>query len=140
MSSQQTLQQRRAAKAWEQIQQTDKRDYKNKYGSLVRGLPAMIQTDGLGQTLAFLLAKAKDSDKNGKAKGSAVTEHRAAYDHLAAWLGAPEQFGFGQVDLLDWLLKQNSDTYRQAAAEAQAYLGWLKRFVEAKNWKAESED
>lgn len=130
MSSQQTLQQRRAAKAWEQIQQTDKRDYKNKYGSLVRGLPAMIQTDGLGQTLAFLQAKAK---------GDSLTEHGAAYAHLAAWLGAPEQFGFGQTDLLDWLLKQNSDTYRQAAAEAQAYLGWLKRFVEAKNWKAESE-
>lgn len=129
MSSQQTLQQKRAASAWKQVEETDKRDYKNKYGSLVRGLPAMIQTDGLGQTLAFLLAKAR---------GNHNSEHWAAYEHLGAWLGADEQFGFGK-DAFTWLLKQDSDTYRQAAAEAQAYLGWLKRFVEAKGWKADEE-
>lgn len=129
MSSQKTLQQRRAALAWSQIEATDKRDYKNKYGSLVRGLPAMIQTDGLGQTLAFLLAKAK---------GSSNSEHGAAYNHLSEWLGANEQFGFGK-DAFVWLLKQDSDVYRQAAAEAQAYLGWLKRFAEAKGWKADGE-
>ena len=129
MSSQQTLQQRRAALAWKQIEDTDKCDYKNKYGSLVRGLPAMIQTDGLGQTLAFLLAKAKGSSNN---------EHGAAYNHLSAWLGADKQFGFGGNAFV-WLLKQDSDVYRQAAAEAQAYLGWLKRFAEAKGWKADEE-
>lgn len=129
MSSQQTLQQKRAASAWKQVEETDKRDYKNKYGSLVRSLPAMIQTDGLGQMLAFLLAKAK---------GSHNSEYYAAYEHLSAWLGAGEQFGFGK-DAFTWLLNQDSDTYRQAAAEAQAYLGWLKRFVEAKGWKADEE-
>jgi CRISPR-associated protein Cmr5 len=129
MSSQQTLQQRRAAMAWKQIEETDRRDYKNKYGSLVRGLPARIQTDGLGQTLAFLLAKAKNDRNN---------EHYAAYEHLSAWLGANEQFGFGK-GAFEWLLQQDSDTYRQAAAEAQAYLGWLKRFAEAKGWKADEE-
>jgi CRISPR-associated protein Cmr5 len=129
MSSQQTLQQRRAASAWKQVEDTGRQDYKNKYGSLVRGLPAMIQTDGLGQTLAFLLAKAK---------GNRNSEHWAAYEHLSAWLGADKQFGFGR-DMFEWLLKQDSDTYRQAAAEAQAYLSWLKRFVEAKGWKADEE-
>jgi CRISPR-associated protein Cmr5 len=127
LSNRQTLEQQRAAKAWEQTEATDKRDYKQKYGSLVRGLPARIQTDGLGQTLAFLLAKAKDSHQN---------EHYAAYNHLNVWLSGREQFNF-EGDLFQWLLKQDSDTYRQVAAETQAYLGWLKRFAEAKGWKAD---
>jgi CRISPR-associated protein Cmr5 len=125
MSRQQTLEQRRAAKAWEQTERIDKKSSKKEYGSLVRGLPANIQVDGLGQTLAFL--KAKDKDKG---------EHRSAYDNLQEWLCEKENFNF-TGDLLEWLMRQSSDTYRHVTAETQAYLLWLKRFAEAKGWKSE---
>jgi CRISPR-associated protein Cmr5 len=120
-SLQQTLEQRRAAQAWNQTERVDKSLSKKEYGSLVRGLPAMIQTDGLGQTLAFLKAKDKD-------------EHRAAYTNLKEWLAG--EFGFTD-DLLPWLINQPSDVYRRVTSETQAYLLWLKRFAEAKGWKNE---
>lgn len=127
---QQTTQQRRAAQAWNNVESLNSASFRNDYGSLVRGLPAMIQTDGLGQSLAFLLAKAK---------GDRHTAHYAVYSHLEEWLRGAEQFNF-QGDLLQWLLGKNSGVYRQVATEAQAYLGWLKRFAEAKGWKAENDD
>lgn len=125
MTTQQTLQQQRAASAWQMIEQVPKAE-QGKYGSLVRGLPALIQSDGLGQTLAFLLAKGKGS-KNA---------HQLAYDQLSAWvtkqLDAKER-------LLDFILKADTATYRRATTEALAYLQWIKRFAEAKDWQSEED-
>jgi len=121
-TSQQTLQQRRARSAYQQVESLSAKSHRAEYGSLIRGLPAMIQTDGLGQSLAFLKAKGKQ-------------HHEDAYQHLQNWLSQPEQFGF-KGELLQWLLEQDTSTYRQVTAEALAYLVWLKRFVEAKGWKA----
>jgi CRISPR-associated protein Cmr5 len=128
---QQTMQQKRAAHAYNKVNALEAENYRNRYGTLVRGLPAMIQTDGIGQTLAFLLAKAKTDTRN---------EHYAAYTHLEDWLRQRENFNFQQEKLIEWLLKQPSDVYRQVATEAQAYLSWLKRFVEAKGWKSEEDE
>ena len=122
-SSQQTLQQKRAQHAYGKVKALDERTTQVKeYGSLVRGLPAQIQIDGLGAALAFLQAKGKDY-------------HLAAYRHLEDWLRQPDQFAF-QGDLLEWLLGQSTVTYRQVTSEALAYLVWLKRFVEAKGWES----
>jgi CRISPR-associated protein Cmr5 len=121
-TQQQTLQQKRAAHAWACIEKVPT-GVQKKYGSLVRGLPSLIQSDGLGQTLAFLLSKAG---------GDAKKEHRVAYDHIAAWVR--QELGF-QDDLIEWLLKQSSTDYRRATAEVLAYLSWLKRFAEAKGWQ-----
>jgi CRISPR-associated protein Cmr5 len=124
MSQQQTLQQKRAAHAWQCIEKVD-RNHKNdckKYGSLVRGLPAMIQGNGLATSLAFLLAKGKK-------------EHELAYEHLASWL--KDEFPMNGQDLMIWLLAQPSPTYRQVMSESLAYLTWLKRFAEAKGWNDE---
>jgi len=121
-SQQQTLQQKRAAYAWGCIEQVPT-GVQKKYGSLVRGLPALVQSDGLGQTLAFLKAKAG-------------IEHMVAYRHIAGWIG--QELG-AQGDLLEWLLKQSTTEYRRATAETLAYLSWLKRFAEAKGWQDENE-
>lgn len=124
---QQTLQQKRAKHAYTKIRSLDERTFKVKeYGSLVRGLPAQIQIDGLGAALAFLQAKGKEY-------------HLAAYHHLEDWLRQEEQFNF-QDDLLAWLLQQSTITYRQVASEGLAYLVWLKRFVEAKGWESTQND
>lgn len=127
-SAQQTLQQRRAKHAWECIERVDKgsAEKKKKYGSLVRGLPQLIQTDGLGQMLAFLQAKAG---------GDRESEHGLAYSHIASWI--KQEFRLNDDKLLEWLLLQSTADYRRTTAEVLAYVNWLKRFAEAKGWKGE---
>jgi CRISPR-associated protein Cmr5 len=124
MTQQQTLQQKRAAHAWSAVEQVDRKSFKKDYGSLVRGLPAMIQTDGLSHTLAFLKAKGKD-------------HHKSAYGTLSQWVMS--EIG-KDGDLLEHLLSCGTNEYRRATSEALAYLHWLKRFVEAKGWKNETGD
>lgn len=123
-SQQQTLQQLRAADAWNNVETiVSDRDEKmrGEYGSLVRGLPALILTDGLGQSLAFLKAKGKP-------------HHIHAYNHLSKWVckwaGKPD------ADLMILILSESSVNYRQYTSEALAYLGWLKRFAEAAELKS----
>jgi len=128
-SAQQTLQQRRAKHAWECIEHVDQKvpdKTKKKYGSLVRGLPQLIQTDGLGQMLAFLQAKAG---------GDSNSEHGLAYAHIASWINT--EFKLNNNELLEWLLDQSTADYRRTTAEVLAYVNWLKRFAEAKGWKGE---
>ena len=59
-SQQRTLEQRRAASAWANVEDvhTHGTSYEKEYGQLARSAPADIQTNGLGQTLAFWRAKA----------------------------------------------------------------------------------
>lgn len=123
LSNRQTLEQQRAAKAWEQTESVSKQQLAE-YISLVEGLPARVQIDGLGQTLAFLRAKAKD--KNGN-----YTHHWTAYLFLQEWLSG--RFENVKPGLLEWLMNQDSDIYRQVSVEAQSYMIWLKRFAEAKS-------
>lgn len=156
-SQQQTLEQKRAARAWENVtkalnnarqavedalreaeQKKDRRadelrkerdrlhsidggeKFKGAYGSLARKVPALILSAGLGQTLAFLRAKGKSEGWN---------QHQVLYNHLSSWVVAqlPDTAG----DLLEVVRQNSSDVYRQATAEALAFLGWLKRFAEA---------
>lgn len=140
-----TTEQQRAASAWNNIEEVDGgQGDKKEYGSLARGLPAMIQTNGLGQTLAFL--KAKGANKTGE---TGEKTHKVLYRHLANW-------GFERVtgntdaktlpgtnpsrrskDLLEWLIHNDSAVYRRATTEALTYALWLRRFAEAKGWGEE---
>jgi len=132
----QTLEQKRAAKAWCQVKAVPK-DIQKDYRSLVRKMPAMIRINGLGQTLAFLLAQEK--------KAADVL-----YKHLEEWLIGNESASSTVEDpvirlykadlpwpspaketLIERILASDSTVYRLATAEALAYLGWLKRFAEA---------
>jgi len=131
-SAQQTLQQKRAAHAWACVEKVPA-EIQKKYGSLVRSLPALIQSDGLGQTLAFLLAK------DGKSKNKGNTEHIEAYRNISNWISSKDsglniKYEQGET-LLEWLLKQPTADYRRATVEVLAYLSWLKRFAEAKGWQ-----
>jgi CRISPR-associated protein Cmr5 len=121
MSRQQTLEQKRAAAAWASVTAPNKKAYSDKYGQLAKSGPASIQANGLGQTLAFWRAKGKHKSND---------EHEALYQDVSAWVR--EQLHVKQPDLLDWIMNHAStDQYRQATAEAIAFLGWLKRFAEA---------
>ncbi len=85
--------------------------------SWLEKLPALIQTNGLGQALAFYKSRTN------------VAGARKIYEVVGLWLR--EQFGFArEVDVLVWITQEASPTqYRQAQAEVQAYLRWLKQLA-----------
>jgi CRISPR-associated protein Cmr5 len=122
-SRQQLSEQARARQAWEDVGSV-RADIQDKYGTLARKLTSLLQVNGLGQTLAFLLAKAGDKTTDA---------HRVLYSHVSDWV-------MGQLEpaeedgLLDWVISQPSDLYRRATVEALAYALWLRRFVEAKGF------
>jgi CRISPR-associated protein Cmr5 len=121
-----TLEQQRATRAWECVDEVTSKsqDFKKKYGSLARKVSTLILTNGLGQTLAFLKAKGKNDPAD---------EHTVLFRHLSSWVlsqvapSSPATNG----DLLQWVLQNDSASYRRATVEALAFLTWLKRFAEA---------
>jgi CRISPR-associated protein Cmr5 len=131
----QNLEQERGRVAWGNV--TKVRDSKNstlqkEYRSLARGLNAMIQINGLGQTLGFLKSKGK---------GDTNKAHFLLLKHLTEWMCDPDHFSAANIAVmkegLDGLLKWVVDTdtssadYRRATAECMAFGIWLRRFAEA---------
>ncbi|HLH23114.1 MAG TPA: type III-B CRISPR module-associated protein Cmr5 [Chloroflexota bacterium] len=120
MSQQRSLEQERAGRAWECVQQVqvNGKHYAEDYRRLARGAPAEIQANGLGQTLAFW-----------RAKGTAA--HGKLLNDVATALRARSLGGEGQ-DVVRWIAQTaTTDDYRRATVEAMAFLGWVKRFAEA---------
>lgn len=109
-----TLEQERAAYAWERVQGCS-RDYMN----LAKGAPALIMNNGLMQALAFYASKDKP-------------QHRALNQHLLGWLN-----GRGLVptatfaDAMSSLHRADSADYRRATEEAMALLKWIRQFAPA---------
>lgn len=134
----QNSEQKRGAQAWKNIQaiKNDKNNVDKKlekeYRSLARGLNAMIQINGLGQTLGFLKAKGKRDEKK---------PHYQLLLHLTNWMQDATHFravnseimSSGYDGLLSWILDPGttSDDYRRATTECLAFGGWLRRFAEA---------
>jgi CRISPR-associated protein Cmr5 len=126
-SKRQTIEQKRAAQAWKDVSDVENQyrdELGRKYNSLTRSAPAMVQSNGLGQALAFLRAKAGREKKG---------EHWLLYSHVSTWViqelkAQPKEASDG---LLEWVVQQDTPTYRRATTETMAYLNWLKRFAEA---------
>ncbi|MER3403865.1 MAG: type III-B CRISPR module-associated protein Cmr5 [Chloroflexota bacterium] len=120
-SRRQSLEQQRAAQAASDIREAKQRSDSGEYRSLVEGLPAMIQANGLGQTCAYLLSRAEGNDKSVEC---------LLYGHLERWVQRqiPQ---LQQGGLLAALTNADVGTYRRAQVEALAYLQWLKRFAQA---------
>lgn len=127
-----TLDQRRAKHAWEVIQRAkqknghhQKQDPK-KFGGQAKKLPTRIMAAGLGQALAFL--KAKDY-----APGLLAELTEWMRQRIAPKQGEP-------TDLLERIIKGDSDFLRRATDEVLAYLLWLNRFAEAEGLTDEGDD
>lgn len=116
-SNQRTLEQLRAAYAWECVDGKVKgKSFAEKYGKLARSAGADIQVNGLGQTLAFWKAKKEE-------------HHLALSNHVSSWV--TKRLGVSG-DLLLWITQSaKTDEYRRATAETLAFLAWVKRFSEA---------
>ena len=123
MTKRQTKEQERAKYAWDCVEkaQTTLNDKASDYGNLARGLPGYIQTNGLGQTLAFLLSKGKNDP---------TKPHQQLYLHLSKW--TTKQLGWGESEeLMKELTNRTSADYRHTTNEVMALLVWLRRFAEA---------
>lgn len=125
-SPQQSLEQERASHAWKAVRDVKEhhKDFEKKYKPIAAGSAADIQINGLGQTLAFWIAKAN----------SKKPQYKALYDHVSSWVRErlkKEDIAMPDNDLLEWLISTaTTSQYRRTTAEASAYLLWLKRFAE----------
>lgn len=106
-------------------------DYKYKqseYKGYVKNIPVLIQTNGLGNTLAFITSKGNAN--NTKNKNNA---YDLIYEQITQWLRTgdsgcellPEDIG-----LLEFVISKRSTTYRQITSEILALLNWLRRLAE----------
>lgn len=123
--------QQRAKKAWELVSSVPAGDKMDKYASLAKSAPVMILTNGLGQTLAFVISKSKQGN-----------EYAAIFDHLDEWLSENVAWSgsiSGKGKLMERIINENSQIYRIATEEALAFLGWIKRFAGAKESKNEGD-
>lgn len=129
----QTLDQRRAAHAWSAVVELKKcsESERKDYAGEAKKLPIRIMTSGLGQALAFLLAKAKDKKQH----------LRQLHTDLTEWtLGQRGLPGPARESLLHSVIGADSDFLRQATDEVLAYLQWLNRFTEAEGIKGDDAD
>lgn len=107
-----TLDQIRAGYAWKRVQNPTK-----EYQNLAKSLPAMIMTNGLMQTLAFLKGKSKPG-----------TEHDRLCKDILAWLKeAPairkEDYEEAVTEIVE---QMDSIAYQRATEEALAVLRWIR--------------
>ena len=136
MSKQRDLESERAKAAWEAVHEiVDKQNNQNievkakaeklfkEYTSLAKSAPADIMSNGLGQTLAFWGAKAKENE-NGYSK---------LLKDVTNWL-TDERHRLNNKgrELVKWIVGlDDMNQYRRATSEAIAFLVWVKRFAEA---------
>jgi CRISPR-associated protein Cmr5 len=114
MSKLPSLDQKRAAYAWQKVQgQSDD------YGKLAKGAPALIMNNGLMQTLAFYQDK-------GKAHHIALNQHIIGW--LALYLTGQENVAVPFDVMMKSLQEANSQKYRKVTEETLALLRWIRQF------------
>jgi len=123
-----TLEQKRAALAWDKVKEIEGKDetLQKEYRSAVLKAPAMIMTNGLGPTLAFLRSR-----KEGNKEKAEDILHK----HISAWLKSPDapiSWTSTKDDIMERIVEEDSIVYRQATQEALMFITWLKRFAQAR--------
>jgi len=118
------LDQRRAAFAWERVEQARSRlnnDYES-YRNLAKAAPALVMNNGLMQTLAFFNSKNKP-------------HHRALLGDILAWLheeDGPVPVPASYKDAMNFLHSEaTSEQYRLATEETMHLLRWLRQFADS---------
>lgn len=118
----QTLDQIRAAFAWKQVNAVGPAT-REKYKNLAKSLPALIMSNGLMQTLAFLQAKGKSE------------HHKRLSGDILAWLADPEtQVLNSNEQNFEGAMKRFAATdslgYQRATEETLAILRWIRHLAD----------
>ena len=88
----------------------------------------LIQTNGLGNTLAFITSKGNAN--NTKKKNNA---YDLIYEQITQWLrtgGSGYKLLPEDIGLLEFVISRRSTIYRQTTSEILALLNWLRRLAE----------
>jgi CRISPR-associated protein Cmr5 len=128
------IEQGRAAFAYKkanEVAQNNNEPFKKKYkNGVVKKIPMMIKTNGLGATLAF--AKSKGA-KNGSDEKKAWYK---VYNDIKDWLKQPQNNHLFETpltdsdDLVHKVIQSPSNHYRMATVEVLAFFNWLCRFAD----------
>jgi len=112
----------------------------DKYKSYIKKISSMILSNGLGQTLAFVISKRqKSKKKDGQELRPGSQENpKNAYDliyqQLTEYMKSQHtstiQMPQDKDDLTEWVISCDSSIYRYITQEILAFLNWLKRFAE----------
>lgn len=132
-SKRQTLEQIRywAAYTFATEAQQQLKDF-SRYAALVKKFPAMVNANGLGQSLAFLAAK---KTKQGKNAEGLLLEHlgqwltRSPVNEACKFYTPPYAVEYDEGGLLANIRKNDSRTYIRATGEALQLLNYLKLVV-----------
>ena len=136
-----TLDQHRAQHAWKAVEDArglHSEEARKNFAREAKRLPVRIRTAGLGQALAFLCAKSKDSDREDY-RGRLLKE-------LGDWLLkerslAPRPEGANDRNaVIKAIINGNANLLRRATEEALLYLQWLTRFSDAEFKPDEGDD
>lgn len=112
-----SLEQDRAAFAWDAVKVVKDKNFEKDYKSLVKKVPVLIMTNGLGNTLGYLKSKGKK-------------QHEELIKNIDGWTTKRE---FGGGDTLEWIIDGRTSSFQvmQASREVLCMLNWLKRFATA---------
>jgi len=122
-----SLEQRRAARALKSVKEIQDESYGSKFRSYVEKLPASIVMNGLGQAFASELAAAGRGEE-GKIDSEA---HKRLFVEIEDWVLKERKIYSEKTDLMSAIVSGSQDQYVLAQAEALAYLEWLKKFSQA---------
>ena len=121
----QTLDQKRAALAWQYATAGMAQQYGKEYKGLAKGAPALIMNSGLMPTLAFYSGKGRAAQQllDDLIRG---LSHRLAGQELKAGQG-------GQLfpKFMEMLQRGESRDYLRYPDEALELLKWIRQFVDA---------
>ncbi|ADD01987.1 type III-B CRISPR module-associated protein Cmr5 [Thermoanaerobacter sp. CM-CNRG TB177] len=100
----------------------EKEEFKNNYKSYAKKLMAIIKTNGLGATLAFM-----------KAKGSSA--YQELYNNIDSWLKSENcpvssLYSNSTADMVEKIISLESDAYRAITKEVMEFINWIRRFAE----------
>ena len=89
--------------------------------NFIVGVPTMVLTNGIGQTMAFLMFKKKEK------------KHLNVFKIIQGWLQQeiPELKTESNIDFLKKFSTLNQKEYLTAQQESLAMLQWLKRYARA---------
>jgi len=136
MSNLKKLEQGRAEEAYIKAVNAKGKTYAEDYKQLVKKVPMLIKTNGLGATFAFLQSKSKNLSD---------TEHTQVLIDVAEWLkidikkdlifkSSEKDFDKSGKDLAKLMVQRTmqmeSSEYRAITLEVLAFLNWLKRFTD----------
>jgi CRISPR-associated protein Cmr5 len=120
----------------------EKDQVRSAYLSYVKSLPATIRSNGLGQALAMLLARAGQDTEAGQG-GRAPAAYGHLYRHVEDWFHSDDcphrarvdalvgSAGAGANRLLKAVLAASQRDYLLIQAETSLYVEWLKKFANA---------